>query len=164
MALNFLASTVHISPPGAIYLAAAALIAGGVNAIAGGGSLLSFPALLSVGYPALQANVTNTVALVPGYAGGSLAYRPELAGQRNRAIPLAVASLAGGLAGGVLLLVSPGSVFRAIVPWLILFSCLLLAVQPLVTNWVKEQLNSDEAPKSVQMLAQGLAAVYGGYF
>ena len=110
---------VHLDLPTALLLAAAGLVAGAVNAIAGGVSFISFPALLSVGYPALQANVTNTVALVPGYLGGSLAYRPELKGQRERVILLGAVSLLGGLAGAIILGLSPGFV-RAIVPWLIL--------------------------------------------
>ena len=80
-------------------LLAAALVAGAVNAVAGGGSLLSFPALLAVGYPALTANVTNTVALTPGYLGGTLGYRRELEGQRGRALALGAISAVGGRAG-----------------------------------------------------------------
>ena len=144
---------------------AAGLAAGAINAIAGGGSLVSFPALLLVGYPAVQANVTNTVALVPGYLGGSLAYRPELKGQRNRVRLLGVVSVLGGLLGAVLLLVSPGSTFRAIVPWLILFSCALLGIQPYVTKFVESHTTGGgEAPPVVQAALQFLAAIYGGYF
>lgn len=157
-------AVVHLSLPSVLFLILAGLVAGAVNAIAGGGSLISFPALLAVGYPALQANVTNTVALVPGYLGGSLAYRPELAGQRPRIILLGAVSLLGGLVGAVILVISPGSVFRAIVPWLILFSCGLLAVQPVVTKWVKKQTSGQEAPRAVQAATQFAAAVYGGYF
>jgi len=157
-------ATVHLALSTILLLAAAGLVAGAVNAIAGGGSLISFPALLAVGYPALQANVTNTVAVVPGYLGGSLAYRPELEGQRQRVIFLGAVSFVGGLAGAILLLISPGAVFRAIVPWLILFSCGLLAVQPRVTAWVRKQTKGGEAPRPVQAAAQVLAAVYGGYF
>ena len=76
-------------------LAAAGLAAGGVNAVAGGGSLISFPALVAVGLPTLNANVTNQVAVLPGYVGGSLAYREELRGQRRRALVLGATSAAG---------------------------------------------------------------------
>jgi len=159
-----LLGAVTLSAPTALFLAGAGLVAGAVNAIAGGGSLISFPALLAVGYPALQANVTNTVALVPGYLGGTIAYRPELEGQRRRVIFLGAVSAAGGLAGAVLLITSPGSVFRAIVPWLILFSCGLLGAQPWVTAWVKKQTQGEEVAKPVQAVAQLAGAVYGGYF
>src|SRR5215212_3266266 len=79
---------------------------GAVNAVAGGGSLLSFPALLAVGYPALTANVTNSVALTPGYFGGTLGYRRELAGQRGRILALGATSTVGAVVGAALLLVS----------------------------------------------------------
>jgi uncharacterized membrane protein YfcA len=144
-------------------LALAGLAAGAINAIAGGGSLISFPALLSVGYPAVAANVTNTVALVPGYLGGSLAYRPELVGQSQRVRALSVVSVGGGLLGSILLVSSPASLFRSIVPWLILFSCALLALQPTVARLVGSEQEADHHP-TVLLGVQFLAAVYGGYF
>jgi uncharacterized protein len=157
-------ATIRLDALHVLLLVAAGAVAGAVNAIAGGGSLISFPALLSVGYPALTANVTNTVALVPGYLGGSLAYRPELAGQRARVRLLGAVSVAGGLSGAILLVLSPGSLFRAVVPWLILFACALLAVQPLVTRFVLDQSEGNEAPAPVQAGVQFLGSVYGGYF
>src|SRR5919107_5605741 len=116
----------------AVLLAAAGLGAGAVNAVAGGGSLITFPALLAAGYPSITANVTNAVAVLPGYAGGSLAYRRELAGQGGRIRALAATSAVGSAAGAALLLVSPADVFEAVVPWLILAACALLAAQPRV--------------------------------
>jgi uncharacterized membrane protein YfcA len=157
-------ATVHLNVPTVLFLIGAGLIAGAVNAIAGGGSLLTFPALLAIGYPAVQANVSNTVALVPGYVGGSIAYRPELKGQRKRIVLLGLVSAVGGLTGAIILLVSPGATFRAIVPWLILLSCGLLAVQPVVTGWVQQQTKGAEMPAPIQVVGQFLAAVYGGYF
>src|SRR5215210_6208427 len=121
---------VELGPPELVLLGGAGLLAGAVNAVAGGGSLISFPALLTVGYPSVPANVTNNVALLPGYAGGTLAYRRELGGQGHRARRLAATSAAGGLAGAVLLDLSPPGVFDAIVPFLILLSCALLLAQP----------------------------------
>src|SRR5215203_6530209 len=109
----------ELEPLELILLGAAGLLAGAVNAVAGGGSLISFPALLAVGYPSVPANVTNNVALLPGYVGGTLAYRRELTGQGGRARRLGATSAAGGLAGAVLLNVSPPGVFEAIVPFLI---------------------------------------------
>jgi uncharacterized membrane protein YfcA len=93
-----------LQPAQLLLLAAAALVAGAVNAVAGGGSLLSFPALLAVGYPALTANVTNSVALTPGYLGGTVGYRRELAGQRRRILALGVTSAIGAVVGAFLLL------------------------------------------------------------
>lgn len=154
----------HLDATRIALLIFAGFVAGAVNAIAGGGSLISFPALLAVGYPALVANVTNTVALVPGYLGGSLAYRPELVGQEKRIRVLGVISLAGGLVGSVLLVTSPASVFRQIVPWLILFSCGLLLLQPTVTRYVRSHQGEGNEYTPPVLAAQFLAAIYGGYF
>src|SRR5215217_3830635 len=143
-------------------LAASGGLAGAVNAVAGGGSLISFPALLAVGYPSVAANMTNNVALLPGYAGGSYAYRRELRGQGARARRLGFTSAAGGLAGAVLLDVSPPGVFEAIVPFLILLSCALLVAQPAASRAV-ERRGHRGRPAVVQG-GTFLAAVYGGYF
>ena len=143
-------------------LAAAGFGAGAVNAIAGGGSLISFPALLAAGYPSVAANVTNSIALLPGYLGGSLAYRRELAGQRARIRGLATTAALGAAAGAALLLVSPASVFEAIVPWLILAACLLLALQPRAAELVRR---SERAGSPAALHAALFAAtLYGGYF
>src|ERR1700722_16537213 len=108
------------------YLAAAgaAGAAGAINALAGGGTLVSFPTLVALGVPAVAANVTNTVALLPGYLAGSWAQRDDLRPQLRPARLLAVVAVAGGLGGSVLLVRIPGQVFRAAVPYLILASCL----------------------------------------
>src|SRR5208337_2064610 len=98
----------------------AAVLGGAVNALAGGGTLITFPALTAVGVPALNANITNTVALSPGYIGGTLAQRADLAGQRPRVRAVAIPAIAGGLLGGALLLIVGAATFRALVPWLIL--------------------------------------------
>ncbi len=90
---------------------------------------MSFPTLVAIGVPPVDANVTNTVALVPGYLGGSWAQREELIPQLKHARMLGIVSAAGGLAGSVLLVVIPGNAFRAAVPYLILLSCLLLLAQ-----------------------------------
>jgi uncharacterized membrane protein YfcA len=108
----------------------AGLLAGAVNAIAGGGTLVAFPALLVTGMPALTANITSSVGLVTGYVGGAVGYRSELAGQAGRVRALAVPAFAGGFVGAVVLLATPGGSFRAAVPYLVLFACLLLALQP----------------------------------
>lgn len=141
-------------------LAAAGFMAGGVNAVAGGGSLISFPALLAVGFPSITANVTNAVAVLPGYLGGSVAYRRELEGQRRRAYSLALTSAAGALLGGVLLLAGSEALFEAIVPFLLLGSCALLAAQPALSR-----VTRPAGERSVRLHAMTFAAaVYGGYF
>jgi uncharacterized protein len=142
-------------------LAGAGFLAGAVNAVAGGGSLISFPALLAVGYPSVTANVTNNVAVLPGYLGGSLGYRRELRGQRERVLALALTSAAGAACGAALLLLGSERLFERIVPFLILFSCALLAAQPLLSR----RLRPPERENSVRLHAMEFAgAVYGGYF
>ena len=156
-------------------LAGAALAAGAVNAVAGGGSLLSFPALLAVGYPALTANVTNTVALTPGYFGGTLGYRRELLGQRARVVALGVTSAVGAVLGAYLLLISSAELFERVVPFLIFLACGLLAAQPRLARLVRERRGDhDDQPATGRpggdhhtlplFSAQFLAAAYGAYF
>jgi uncharacterized protein len=143
----------------AALLAGAALAAGAVNAVAGGGSLISFPALLAAGYGSVPANVTNNVAVLPGYLGGSVGYRRELAGQRERVRTLGLTSAAGGGAGAALLLALPPGVFRAVVPWLILGACALLAAQPALGRLARHARH----PGALHGMTF-VAAVYGGYF
>ena len=122
-----------------VLLAFAGFVAGMINAAAGGGSLISFPALVAIGYPPLTANVTNNVAVAPGYVTGALGYRRGLSGQRHRILPLAIASVAGSLIGVALILVSSQKAFEDIVPFLILAACALLAAQPAVARWMDER-------------------------
>lgn len=155
---------VHLHAGIIALLVGAAFLAGAINAVAGGGSLISFPALLAAGYPSVTANVTNIVAVLPGYLGGSLAYRPELHGQRTRIRTLGVASAIGAVIGAVLLLALPAGVFKHVVPFLILFSCALLAVQPLAARLV-ERGDGASGGRRAQLVGLIFAsAVYGGYF
>src|SRR3954451_2823416 len=110
-------------------LAAAAFAAGAVNAVAGGGSLISFPALVAVGIPTLNANVTNQVALVPGYLGRSLAYRDGLRGQRRRVLALAGRSVIGTVIGALLLISTSDRLFSHLAPILVLGAVGLLAAK-----------------------------------
>jgi uncharacterized membrane protein YfcA len=121
------------------YLAAAgaAGAAGAINALAGGGTLVSFPTLVALGVPPVAANVTNTVALVPGYLAGSWTQREDLRPQLKRARSLAAVAAAGGLGGSVLLVTIPGHAFRVAVPYLILASCLLLFGQDRLRQLVR---------------------------
>jgi uncharacterized protein len=147
-----------------VLLAVAAFLAGAVNAIAGGGSLISFPALLAVGYPSITANVTNAIAVLPGYAGGTHAYRRELAGQGREVRILGAVSALGALCGALLLIVSSQSLFDRLVPWLVLFSSLLLAAQPALARRVRRDGDGGERLPLQLLVLQFASAVYGGYF
>jgi uncharacterized protein len=149
--------------------ALAAIGAGLVNAVAGGGTLITFPALIALGVPAVRANVTNTVALCPGYLGGTFAQRGDLAGQRARVRVLAAAAAAGGLLGSVLLLATPERIFRDIVPLLLLVACALLAFQERLRKLVPVRhvaVPGDGNPRTSPLLAGAVfvSTVYGGYF
>jgi uncharacterized membrane protein YfcA len=113
----------------ALLTAGSGLLAGAVNAVAGGGTLIAFPALLAVGLPAVTANITSSAGLVTGYAGGALGYRRELSGQLPRLRALAPWAAVGGVAGAVILLVTPKNGFKDAVPFLVLLACALLASQ-----------------------------------
>lgn len=148
-----------------VALAIAAFFAGGINAVAGGGTLIGFPALIAVGYDAKVSNVTNTVALWPGTVGASTAYLPELGRQRQTIITIALPTIVGALIGSVALLATSNALFEALVPFLILGACALLFFQPRITKLV--------ASGGIQLSAHGgwplrigcfLAAIYGGYF
>lgn len=155
---------IHLDAGGIALLAGATFLAAAINAVAGGGSLLSFPALLFLGYPALTANVSNTVGLVTGYAGGSIAYRPELRGQRERIRRLGAVAAVGAIVGAFLLTVTQAGLFRAMAPWLILAACGLLAVAPLATRLAR--VRSGIAAQSAPLLAVAdfLGGVYGAFF
>jgi uncharacterized protein len=151
------------SPLELAFVLLAGVLAGGINAVAGGGSLLVFPALLAVGFTPLAANVTNSVAQWPGYVGILAGNRQDLAGQRRRALLTSVVGVAGSAVGCVLLLTLPGAVFDAVVPVLVLLASALLALQPWIKRWIgaPEPGGPDRAPL---LPAVFLAAVYGGYF
>lgn len=153
-----------VTPTDDLLVLGAGVVAGAVNAIAGGGTLVSFPALLSVGLSPVLANTTSSVGLLAGYAGGSVAYRRELSGQQIRVRGLVVASVVGGLAGAVLLLVTPGDSFRTVVPYLVLLSSLLLAAQPLLARALAARGARREHPGWEAQCAVGLGAIYGCYF
>jgi uncharacterized membrane protein YfcA len=156
-----------MDPLTALGLLAAAFAAGAINAVAGGGSLVSFPALLAAGYSAKVANVTNTVALWPGYIGGSLGYRGELRRQRPRVIALAVPSVIGSLVGSAILLLTPEAAFAAIVPYLILFACGVMAFQEPLANLARRGRPRDAGDPAITPLLLGVVfvlAIYGAYF
>jgi uncharacterized membrane protein YfcA len=156
-----------VTPLEGALLALAGLAAGIANAVAGGGSLLSFPALLAAGYPPVDANVTNTVSLWPGYLSGGLAYRDDLRSQRDRVVALGVTAAFGGAAGTVLLLVAPPGIFDAIVPYLVLVAVGLLAAQPRIAARVRRRDRPLARPEHTALplhVSTFAAATYGGYF
>jgi hypothetical protein len=144
----------------------AALAAGCINSLAGGGTLISFPALVALGIPGIAANITSTVALCPGYLGGAVAQKKDLKGQEKRLLLLLPAGILGGVVGGLLLLHAGGNIFRMLVPFLILLASVLLAVQDRVRNWIEEHSGSFGSGKDPggTFLPVSLIAVYGGYF
>ena len=154
-----------MTPGTAALLAVAGLAAGAVNAVAGGGSLISFPALLAAGYPSVTANVTNTVALFPGYAGAVVGGLTELEGQGVRIRSVLITGVVGACLGALLLLTTSGDVFRRIVPFLILLACLLLVLQPRLARAVQGRQEAGTQGVGVALqVGVLLAAVYGAYF
>jgi uncharacterized membrane protein YfcA len=154
-----------MTPLEALAVCAAGLGAGGVNAVIGSGSLITFPTLVAVGYAPVTANVSNNIGLVPGSISGALGYRRELEGQGRRARTLALASGSGGLTGAVLLLTLPSGVFDAVVPVLVLVACALMAAQPRLTRWVADRRREGRPDVGPAPLAIAyVAGVYGGYF
>lgn len=145
-----------------VLIAGAGTAAGAINALAGGGSLVTFPTLLALGYPPVLANVTNTVAAFPGYVGGAWGYRAELRGQRRRILVLGIVTAVGALIGSALLLTGSDDTFRAVVPWLILLSTLLMAVQPAISRLIAQP----DGPERLTWASIGElgVGVYGGYF
>ena len=149
--------------PDALAVAAAGLAAGAINTIVGSGSLITFPTLLAVGYPAVLANVSNTIGLVPGSISGAIGYRRELAGQRRRIFVLLPAAIAGGIVGATLLLLAPGA-FSDVVPVLILIAVALVLIQPWVARRRANAGRVVEHPGPLLQVGVFLTSVYGGYF
>ncbi|HET9069462.1 MAG TPA: sulfite exporter TauE/SafE family protein [Amaricoccus sp.] len=140
----------------------AAFGAGILNTIAGGGTFLTFPALVFAGIPPVAANATSAVAVFPGYLAGALAYRRELAGFPRRALArLLGLTLAGGLAGSLLLLVSSDEAFSAVVPFLLLAATLAFLFGDRIRDWAARH-RGGIAPQGAAGLL--LVSVYGGYF
>ena len=154
----------------AIFLLIAAGIAGALNAVAGGGSFISFPALLFIRIPAVAANATNTVALWPGLAASTLAYLKRLNAPLRVLVPLLVTSIAGGWAGALLLLKTPQHTFLRLVPWLLLGGTLLFAFGNSIRSFAGKTAVVDDLRKIswqaivVSSIAELLLSVYGGYF
>jgi hypothetical protein len=120
---------------------------------------------LALGYPALTANITNTVGIWPGYVGGAAGFRNEISSQRDRLVPLGAVAALGGIAGALLLLTTSSATFRNLVPWLVLGASILFAVQPLLKRALGGTAHSPPRTRPI-LLAGGTfaASVYGGYF
>ena len=145
--------------------AGVSLLAGAINSIAGGGSLILFPTLVGLGLGTVPANVTNSIAQWPGYIGGVLGFRKEYAGQRGRLVRFSVVAVLGGTAGSVLLLTTPSEAFDTVVPILVFLASILLAFQPMITKRLKQREDGDRTGDPVWLfVALFLATVYGGYF
>ena len=155
-----------------LLIGAGGLAAGAVNAIAGGGTFFSFPALLAVGLPPVVANASNSVALWPGSLTGAWAYRRELARYKRYLLPMGLASFLGGAAGGLLLLAAGDARFSALSPWLLAFATLLFTFSPQLSTLLK-RLRPPPAPSHkdehgagspIGWAVQLLVAIYGGFF
>jgi hypothetical protein len=179
-----------MTPADLLLIGAGGFAAGAVNAVAGGGTFFSFPALLAVGLPPVVANASNSVALWPGSLTGAWAYRQELAAYRRYLLPMGVASLLGGASGGLLLLAAGDARFAALIPWLLAFATLLFAFSPQLSALVKkarrgsntatpavaaaaamaESATTAQSPAGhgagspIGWLAQLLVSIYGGFF
>ncbi|HEX5062806.1 MAG TPA: sulfite exporter TauE/SafE family protein [Kofleriaceae bacterium] len=147
----------------AVLIGAAAFAAGAVNAIAGGGSLITFPVLLASGLPAVTASMTNTVAMCPGYFGAVIAQRRDLAGQGSRAVRLVPLSLVGSLAGAWILLQTTEKSFQTIVPFLLVFAAGLLAAQGKLRRYLAQHTRGGHS-MAFAILPVALSAIYGAYF
>lgn len=150
-----------------VWIGLAAVAAGAVNALAGGGTLITFPTLTFLGVSVVMSNVTNTVALCPGYFGGTLAQWKDLRDQKPRLWIVVPASIVGGVIGGLLLLQTGEELFGELVPYLILLASVLLAIQDPVRAWLTRRLGAGHSGAGMEKLAWlpvGLAAIYGGYF
>ena len=150
-----------------VLIGLAAVVGGAVNAVAGGGTLITFPMLTAVGIPAVAANVTNTVALCPGYLGGTFAQMKDLKGQEKRMWLLAPTGVIFGIVGGLLLIETGDQIFRTLVPYLILLASGLLAVQDPLRAWIMRRAGNTESGvphEGWTVLPVGVASIYGGYF
>ncbi len=153
---------------GLVGLFAAALAAGVVNSVAGGGSLISFPSLVALGQPAILANATNTAALWPGTLSSAFAYRRDTPLHRDLLLTLLLPSIVGGMLGAVVLVNTPPALFDRVVPWLVLFATALFAMRDTISRWTGAAAHTEEhvttGGKIWGFLFQLFVATYGGYF
>lgn len=161
-----------MTPGDVLLIGAGGFAAGAVNSMAGGGTFFSFPALLAVGLPPVVANASNSVALWPGSLSAAWAYRQELARYKRYLWPMGLASLLGGVAGGLLLLAAGDARFSALIPWLLAFATMLFAFSPQLSKALRRmrpalEKKADEdhgAGAPIGWFVQLLVSVYGGFF
>lgn len=155
-----------MSPADLLIAAGVGFVAGVINSIAGGGSLLLFPTLVALGMDSIAANVTTSVAQWPGYIGGAIGFRAEYAGQQQRLVRFSLIALLGSTTGAILLLTTPSAAFDVVVPVLVLLASLLLAVQPLLARRAAAPSADGRPRRDPTWLSVALffATVYGGYF
>jgi uncharacterized protein len=145
-----------------LLLVLAGLLAGTMNAVAGGGSFVSFPVMVLVGLPPIAANATSTVALFPGTMASTWAYRDDLRGIAGISLKVLLPiSLAGGLIGAILLLVTPGSAFDLVIPWLLLLATLTFAGGRHLGDWLRRYVRIG---RPAFLVIQFVLSIYGGYF
>jgi len=145
-----------------LLLVLAGLLAGTMNAVAGGGSFVSFPVMVLVGLPPIAANATSTVALFPGTMASTWAYREDLRGIAGISLKVLLPiSLAGGLIGAILLLVTPGGIFDAVIPWLLLLATLTFAGGRNLGDWLRRYVRIG---RGAFLIIQFILSIYGGYF
>ncbi|NEX62827.1 sulfite exporter TauE/SafE family protein [Noviherbaspirillum galbum] len=149
----------------------AAFCAGAMNSVAGGGTFLSFPALLAAGVPPVSANASNSVALWPASLSGAWAYRAELARYKRYLIPMGLMSLVGGIGGGLLLLTTKDATFSRLIPWLLLFATLLFAFSSQISAWLRRGRAAQDGGQAhapgtgpAALAGQAVVSVYGGFF
>lgn len=152
----------------ALVLFGAAVAAGMINSVAGGGTLVSYPALVWVGYPQISANATNTLALAPGALSSLWGYRGELKHTPQHFFVLLIPSFIGGIAGAILLKMTPAKTFEILVPFLILFATLLFMAQDPIKRWLRlgDAHETHQSPRWMAgaLFYQFLVGIYGGYF
>jgi len=140
----------------------AGLVASAINSVAGGGTLISFPTLLAVGIPPLPANATNAVALWPGSFAGALGFLNQIEATKRHLLPLMVPTVVGSILGSYLLVATDSRTFSGLVPWLVLFATLVLAVQPQIKSWSAK--SEPGRHRWFGLALQFAVGVYGGYF
>ncbi|MBB2948466.1 hypothetical protein FB565_008249 [Actinoplanes lutulentus] len=146
-------------------LIAGGLTAGAINAIAGGGSLITFPLLVAIGLPGVAANVSNALSVAPGYAASAVGSRPDLAGQGRRVLAIIPTIIVGALCGSGILLLTPRGVFDVVVPFLLLGAALMMAFQTKLRNLARGARDDGSRRSMVLMqLSVFACGVYGGYF
>ncbi|GAA1456661.1 sulfite exporter TauE/SafE family protein [Nocardiopsis exhalans] len=148
----------------ALAILIAGVAAGGINAIAGSGTLFTFPVLLALGYPPITATISNSVGLAPGTLSGTIAYRRELAGQKERLIRFGTMSFLGAVTGAMLLIYLPSGVFESVVPFMIGGACLLIIFQPRITKWARSRKPASKNGGVWMPVGAYGAGTYGGYF